>query len=126
MKNLKKYGISVAITGSFIIILNFIISILSYFNILNNKLIDLFIVIIPIIGVVLGGINIGRQSVCKGWLSGLKIGLLYLCISVLLKLLLSNSFKLYYLFYSLILVLSSVIGGMLGISMKKNDISPTS
>lgn len=75
--------------------------------------------IIPIISMFIGGFMIGKRSIKKGWLEGIKIGLIFIFILVLYNLIiLNNPFTLKTIIYYLILLSISVVGSMLGINKK--------
>lgn len=119
MKYLKKLGFSFIYIISSILILTFIITIFNYFNIINNKTISIFKILIPIISLFIGGYYIGKKSNKKGYLEGLKLGIIFsLFIIIFNFLVLSNSFKLKYLLFYIIIIISSILGSMIGINKK--------
>ena len=101
-----------------LIIFNLIISILYYFNIISDNSINYINLILIVLSIFVGGIYIGLKSNKKGYLEGIKIGLVISIIFFLISYLILNSFKLKYLIYYLILITSSTIGSMIGISKK--------
>ena len=119
MKYLKKLGFSFIYIISSILILTFIITIFNYFNIINNKTISIFKILIPVISLFIGGYYIGKKSNNKGYLEGLKLGIIFsLFIIIFNFLVLSNSFKLKYLLFYIIIIISSILGSMIGINKK--------
>ena len=99
-------------------IFNFIISILYYFNTINSTINNWLVFISIILSMLIGGIYIGNKVNKKGYLEGIKIGLSISILFFLISYLGFNSFKLKYLIYYLILLLSTTFGSMLGISKK--------
>ena len=83
MKYLKNLGLSFIYIISIILILTFITTIFSYFNILNDKITSIIKIIIPIVSMFIGGFWIGKKSIKKGFLEGLKLGAIFSCILVI-------------------------------------------
>ena len=120
MKYLKNLGMSFLYIIGSILVLTFITTILSYFNILNDKVTSIIKIIIPIISMLIGGFYIGKRSNKKGFLEGLKLGAIFSSILVIFNYLaLDNSFKFKYLLFYLILIITSILGSMIGINRKK-------
>ena len=68
MKYLKNLGMSFSYMIGTILVLTLIITIFSYFNIMNDKVTSIFKIIIPIISLFVGGFYIGKRSIKKGFL----------------------------------------------------------
>lgn len=120
MKYLKNILTCFGIVIASIMILSFIMTIFSFFNILNDSVTSIFKILIPIISLLMSGIVMGRNSTKKGWLEGLKLGLLVSLLIMLFNMLgLRNSFKISNLLFYTILTFSSIVGSMIGISMKR-------
>ena len=76
--------------------------------------------IIPIVSLLAGGFYIGKHSKENGWLEGLKIGLIFLVILFLLSYLgFQEGMHLKTWIYYLIILISSILGSMIGINKKK-------
>jgi len=122
MKYLKKLGFSFAYTIGSLFVITFIISTFNYFNIIGDKIISIFKILIPIISLFVGGFYMGKKSNSKGYLEGLKFGLFFSVFLLIFNFLaLSNSFKLKYLLFYLIIVVSSILGSMVGINISKKN-----
>lgn len=120
MKYLKNLGLSFAYIIGSILILTFISTIFSYFNIFSDKVMSIIKIIIPIIGLLIGGFYIGKRSLKKGFIEGLKLGLIFSVFLIIFNFLaLGNSFKVKYLLFYLILIISSILGSMIGINRKR-------
>ena len=120
MKYLKNLGISFAYIIGTILILTFITTLFSYFNVLNDKVTSIVKIIIPIIALLIGGFYMGKRSIKKGFIEGLKLGLIFSCLLVIFNYLaLDNSFKFKYLLFYIILIIASILGSMIGINRKK-------
>ena len=120
MKYLKHLGMSfIYIIGS-ILIITFFTTIFSYFNILSDKVTSIIKIIIPIISMMLGGFYIGKRSSKRGFLEGLKLGGIFSILLIIFNYLaLNNSFKFKYMLFYIILIISSILGSMIGINKKK-------
>lgn len=117
MNIIKKIIKSLLITTITFLILTFIITTVSYFNLLNYKTINIIKFIIPIISVFIGGIKMGKSSVKKGWLEGIKFSSVIIIILIITTIILKK-FKLEYLIYTLIILTSGMLGSMIGINKK--------
>ena len=117
MKSLKKIIKSIVTTIIIFLLLTIITTIFNYFNILNYKIINIIKLLIPIISMFFGGFKIGKNSEKKGWLEGIKISLIISIFFLTITLLL-NKFKLKYLLYLVIIIVSGVFGSMIGINKK--------
>lgn len=120
MKYLKNLGMSFLYIIGSILILTFLITILNYFNLMNDKITSIFKIIIPIISLLIGGFYIGKRSIKKGFIEGLKLGLIFSVLLIIFNYLaFDNSFKIKYLLFYSILIISSILGSMIGINRKK-------
>ena len=68
MKYLKNIGTSIGISILIGLIILLLITLLSYFNIIGDKIINISKIIIPIIIFLVSGILIGKKSTKKGGL----------------------------------------------------------
>jgi len=103
-----------------ILITTIIITLLNYFNILNTSSLKVISIITIILSLFIGGYLTGRKANKKGYLEGIKFGLIMIIIVLLLNLLIfKNEFNLINILYYISLLTSSMIGGMFGI-MKKS------
>ena len=106
-----KYIKSILIIIIFLLIINILLTILNYFNLLNNN-IKITSYLIPFI---ISGLYIGKNSKNKVHLEGLKTSLIFILISLLLIILLPNaSFSIKtlinYLLVTIVIIISSIIG----------------
>ena len=121
MKCLKNIGFSCLYSYGFIFVLTFILSFLNYINFIDGMF-TFFMIFNLVISVFIGGFVCGKRSLKKGWLEGLKFGFVFLFILTLLNILgYSNSLTLKYFVFSCIILVSSILGGMIGIGFKKNS-----
>ena len=100
------------------LVLLLIISILYYFDILNNQIIKYFKIAIILLSALAGGFYVGRNSINKGYLSGLKLSLGIVILFLIINLIIGG-FKWYHLVYYLIIMITTCIGSMIGINKKQ-------
>lgn len=104
------------------LILTFLITILNYFNIINYGAVTIIKIIIPILSLFIGGYLIGKKSISKGWLAGLKLALIFLLLLSLFNFFgLNSNVEITDLVYYLILTISTMFGSMIGINRRKMD-----
>ena len=104
-----------------IFILSIIIGTLSYFNIINNLTINILELFTIIISTFIGGIYLGKNCLKNGYLEGLKIGLITIIILFLFSFLGYNqSINLSTLFFYIIILISSILGSVIGINKKSS------
>ena len=105
-----------------IIILNIILSLMYYFNIIGNNTSNYLKLFIVAVSMLIGGIYIGSRSSKKGWLEGLKVGIgvivLFFIISYLAF---DQGMSIKTVSYYFILLVSSMLGSMIGINKRKGN-----
>jgi len=119
---MKKIGYALLYSVGTILILTFIVTLLNYFNIFSYKVVVIFKIIIPIFSIFIGGLIMGKKSTNKGWLEGIKYGILFIIILCIMNyLILRAGFKIQDLIYYLIITLASTFGSIIGINYKKEN-----
>lgn len=99
----------------------FIFTFLNYFNIISDKVMNILKIILPVIALGFGGFYLSRNSSKRGIIEGIKMGLLISIFILLISLLgFNDKFELKNLIYYLILVVSSMSGGIIA-KQKKED-----
>lgn len=116
---MKKYLKSVSYSLILIIVLILFITILNYIGLIYGIALNSIKLIVPIIAMFIGGIIIGKSSIQKGWLNGIKIGLIVVFIFFVLSLITKYKIDIKMLLYYLIIIISSILGSMVGISKNK-------
>lgn len=105
-----------------IIILNLIISLLYYFNIIGDSTANYIKLIIVTLSMLISGIYIGSKANKKGWLEGLKIGIGTIIILFIISYLaFDQGINYKTLIYYFIIVISSILGSMIGINKRKEN-----
>lgn len=118
MNYLKKLGVSLVFIISFILILTFIGTLFNFIGLFNNNFIKIVKVIIPILSMFVGGFIIGKKQGKNGWLEGLKLSLIFLAILTIFNYLVLNySFSLKSVIYCTILIISTILGSIIGVNM---------
>ncbi len=118
MRCIKNIGISCLYSYGFIFVLTFILSFFNYINFIDGAF-TFFMILNFIVSVFIGGFVCGKRSLKKGWLEGLKYGFVFLIILSLLNVLgFSNGLSLKYFVFCSIILVSSILGGMIGIGFR--------
>ena len=122
MNYIKNLGISFLWVICFFLGLTFIITFFNYFNILGDKILEIFKILIPILSIFIGGFKFGKTSKNKGWLEGLKLGLVFIIFIIIFNFLaLDREFQLKNILFYIILISSCMLGSMIGINKKKSE-----
>lgn len=92
----------------------FLLTFFNYFNIISDKVMSVLKMILTIGTFVFGGFYLSRKSNKRGFLEGIKIGSIITVFILLVTLLgLNSSFEWRNLIYYLILIISSMTGGII-------------
>ncbi len=119
MNYLKKLGKIIITTLLSIIILGFILTILYYFDIINNNIYNIMKMVIVILSLFINAFFLGKNSTKYGLVEGLKLGAIFLIIMFIIKIFTSNSFDIRTVIYSIIILLTTSIGSVIGINKKE-------
>lgn len=111
---LKCYGYLIIL----IIFMSLILSTLSY---LFNKEFIIIKNIIPYISLLISTIILGKNSNKLAYLEGIKFSIIYLIISIILTLIFKYTFNYKIIIYYLTVMISCVLGSMIGINIKKKS-----
>lgn len=118
MKYLLKY---LGFYTIFIILLVFLCSILNLMGV-NSTITNLLILLFNIGAFLFFGIKTGKKATSKGYIAGLKVsGMLLLVLFIINLFTMRKVFSISTIIYYLILLLSGVFGGMLGINKKEDS-----
>lgn len=121
MKYLKKLVKPFIYMIGIIVILPILIALMHYVGIINLKIVNIFKILISISSFLIGGFFIGKVSDEKGWLEGLKLSIIFLTVLTIFNYLgLDSGFNFKNLIYYVILIISSMLGSMIGINRKKD------
>lgn len=109
---LKSYGYLFGI----IIILTIILSLLNYFIPFKAETIK---IIIPILSMLISATILGKNVKEKAYLEGIKFSGIYIILITIIKLLIKSGFNYKVIIMYLTLLITSIIGSMIGINLKK-------
>lgn len=122
MKYLRKIGYGMAFTLGSFLILTLVLTLFGYINWFQGKMVHFVMIIIPIISLLLGGFVVGKMSEKDGWLEGLKFSGIFLVFLILFNYLgLRATPEVQSIIFYLIMIVSTVLGSMVGINRKKNN-----
>ena len=114
---MKKYLISLGLILACFIILSFILTLLNYFDVLSGTILKVFKIIIPFISMFTGSFYLGKNSIKKGYMEGLKIGFLFVFLIFIFSFLgLDKSIDFSRAIYYVIIIITSMLGSMMGIT----------
>lgn len=120
MNYLKNLGISFLYSIISLLVLMFLLTILNYINFIDGGFFIFFMVFDLIFSVLLGAFMLSRSCSDNGWFEGIKFGFIFLLFVTLLNYFgFDFHFNIKYIVFSIIILVSSVLGGMIGINFKK-------
>ena len=100
-------------------IMNYLKSLLwCYFNVINGIVLKIIFLIIPIISIFIGSYRLGKLSNEKGYIEGIKYGLIWVILFAVICLI-CKVFDWTSIIYYFILFFISILGSILGINKKK-------
>lgn len=120
MNYIKNIFISAFVSIIFIFVLTFLLTIFNYFNFINDGFLSFFQILNLSLSIFVGSFLIGKNSLKKGWLEGIKFGFFLLVIMFLINYLIFEvhiGFK--FILFNIIILVVSMFGGMVGISFRK-------
>lgn len=120
MKKMINYIKSLGIFLASILILTLFTTLLQYFNVSESfsSFLKIFSLVVSIF---IGGFSLGKTSIKKGYLEGLKYGIVVIILLFLFNLIFFNdTLQIKNILYYIIILFASIIGSMIGIQKKKN------
>lgn len=118
MNYIKNISISFLYIIGVTIVLTFIMTVLNYFNIITGSVLTITKIIITFIAIFIGGFIIGKKSKTKGWLEGIKLGIIIIIIlSIINFLILRVNFEFKIILYDIIILFSCTFGSIIGINL---------
>ena len=109
---LKCYGYLIGM----IIVMTLILSLINYFVKIPSTVIK---ILIPIISLFVSSMLLGRNIQEKGYIEGIKFGMGYLIVAMIIKVILRTGFNYKAIIIYILMLFSSIIGSMIGINTKK-------
>ena len=120
MTKIKNFSLSCLFIFSSILIFTLLTTTLNYFNILPDSILSIINIIVISISSLIGGIYLGTKSNKGGYRNGIVLGLIYSVLLILLDLLFFD-FKIKYILFYIIIIISSMLGSMIGIQKNKKN-----
>lgn len=119
MDNVKNYLIAIGYFLLVVAVFAIILTIFNYYDIVTNKLFKVIKVLIPSLALFIGGYKVGNNANKKGYIEGIKLSLIVIAILFMFSYLGFNaSFNISLILYYIILIISSMLGAMIGINKK--------
>ena len=94
---------------------------ISIFNLFGVNLNRIVLIIISSVIMLISGFFIGKKSLKKGFVGGGILGLVFVVLLIILGLFFKLKFSLGRFIYYIILILSSMLGSIIGINKKKSN-----
>lgn len=111
-KYLKNYGYLYGL----ILILTILLSVFNYFISFKS---DIIKIIIPLFSMFASAIILGKKTKEKAYLEGIKFSSIFILITIIIKLLIKSAFNYKIFIMFIAIIISSIIGAMIGINLKK-------
>lgn len=119
MDNVKNYLIAIGYFLLVVAVFAIILTIFNYYDIVTNKLFKVVKVLIPSLALFIGGYKVGNNASKKGYIEGIKLSLIVIVLLFMFSYLGFNaSFSISLILYYIILIISSMLGAMIGINKK--------
>ena len=119
MNYLKKLGKFLLIIFSSILILGLLLNTLYYFDIVNNNIYNIMKMLIVLVTLFVSALFFGKSSLKYGIVEGLKLGAIFLLVMVILKTITNSPFDIRTIIYSIIILLTTSVGAVIGINKKE-------
>lgn len=118
MEIIKKYSLRFLFTILSISICLLIITTIYHFDIIASNIYQLLKLIILLGNILISGIILGKKANNKGYLEGIKLGIFMIILFTLITLITGQGLKLRLLLYDSIMLITAILGGMIGINKK--------
>ncbi len=118
MEKIKKYSLRFFYTILGILFSLLLITTLYHFNIISPNIYQSLKLITLLGNILISGIILGKKATSKGYLEGLKLGTFIIVLFTLLTLLMGKELMFKILLYDVIILVTSILGGMIGINKK--------
>lgn len=118
MEIIKTYSLRFIFTILSIIICLLLITTLYHFDIISSNIYQLLKLIILLGNILISGIILGKKANSKGYLEGIKLGIFIIILFTITTLIFGQELKLRLLLYDSIILITAILGGMIGINKK--------
>ena len=116
MNYLKRLGKVILFTLLSIIILGLLLNTLYYFDIISNNIYNIMKMIIVLTTLFVNALILGKNTDKYGILEGLKLGAIFILIMIIIKIITNSTFDIRTFIYSIIIILTTSIGSIIGIN----------
>ena len=121
MISIKNYLLSLGTCFGLLLIFSFFINVLNYFDILNNGTYKVLLTLSSILSIAIGSYILGTKTDNKGYLNGFLFGLITIALFLIFSILIKNNLSTSSIIYYLIITITSLISGAIGINKKTTD-----
>lgn len=118
MEIIKKYSFRFLYTILSILISLLLITTLYHFNLISSNIYQILKLLILLTNILISGIILGKKATSKGYLEGIKLGTFLIIFFTIVIFLSGENFKLRILLYDSIILITAILGGMIGINKK--------
>ena len=113
----RKYGEAFLLSSILLFFFSMIVTLFGHFNLISSKMMQPILLFITMFSFFAGGLYLGVKCEKRGWLEGLKLGSFLAFLFFLISYLgFDQGMHLKTFLYYLLLLSSSILGSMLGIS----------
>ena len=121
MTYIKKYGNRLLFTTISILLSLLAITLLYYFNIIGQNTNKVLKIIAILINIFISSFILGKNTIKKGYLEGIKLALIIIPIFIIISLLTSSKIEIKAILYYMIILITSILGSMIGINKRKES-----
>lgn len=121
MTYIKKYGKRLLFTMISILLSLLAITLLYYFNIIGQNTNKVLKIIAILVNIFISSFILGKNTIKKGYLEGIKLALIIIPIFIITSLLTSSKIEIRAILYYIIILITSILGSMIGINKRKES-----
>ncbi len=118
MKAIKKYSYTMLSIIISLLLITLILTTLYYFDYISTNTYKFLKIATLIITLIVNSIVLGRYSTRKGYLDGVKLGVMLILFSTLVSII-NNNISIKLILYNIIILFTATLGSMIGINTKK-------
>lgn len=119
---LKKFMKTLGLCIGLFLVITLLATALNFFNVITTNTMGIFKMIIPVIALLISGIYLGSKAKNKGWKEGLKLSVFIILLLLFFHLVWMNeTFGMKNILYYAILLISGMVGSMVGINIKRKN-----
>lgn len=119
MTYLKRYGLSLIYVIISIIVMLGILALFYYYDFINNSTYNILKLVMLLLSIFINSFLLGNKVIEKGYLEGIKFGIIVIILLLIPTIIMKKLQVKLFIYYAMIII-TSVLGSMIGISKKKN------